>query len=116
MSSSARPAVEMGVVVMAFGFAPVTSQVLIALNPKRRLLIHWAAWTGGSVVAVLPLVAFGSMSFLVGFAIALFFGSGIWGAIELRMRWRRWLYFERPARLAEEEKRRAYHPTSFSSD
>jgi hypothetical protein len=65
---------------------------------------------------VLPLVAFGSTSFAAGFATALFVGSAIWGVIELRKRWRHWLYIERPAKLAEEEKLRAYHPKSFSSD
>ncbi len=116
MSSSAQSAVEIGVGVMAVCLALVASQVLLTLNPQRWLLIHWAVWTGGFVIAVLPLVAFGSMSFAAGLATALFSGSAVWGAIELRLRWRRWLYVERPAKLAEEEKFRAFHPKSFDSD
>jgi uncharacterized membrane protein len=116
MNPSAQSGIEIGVGVMAICVALVGSQVLLALKPARRRLLHWIVWTSGVVVAVLPLIAFHVLPLAGGLVAALFLSSTLWSLIELRWRWTDWIYVERAARMAEEEKLRAYHPKSFGSE
>jgi hypothetical protein len=116
MSSSVQSGIEIGVGVMAISLALFGSQMLLAIKPRRPRLLHWTVWTGGVLVAVLPPIAFRVVPLAGGVAAALFLGSTIWGVIELRWRMNRLIYVEWPAKAAEEEKLRAYHPKSFGSD
>jgi hypothetical protein len=103
--------VEVGVAGLALCLGLVAYLSLVAINPPRRRLLSFAAWSLAWLAAAAPVALFDRQAgWLFMAALA---GVATWGAIELRNWSRHWTYVEWPARRRREEAFRRYKPKAF---